>query len=488
MWGKKFKRAFDSGAEITVVKREVLPEQIDSAGKIRLLSAFGDGVEASRVALPLKLTSPLEQAAPLTRRSLNTCTVTDQLNGGLDVLLTAEDYCSLLETDKAKEELNANADKLICQTKAILGNETTKTQVNYNISNEDQNTDHLDTSMPDENGEGSKRSLGQEQLTDESLKPSWELARLGKNGKFIEDQILYHRDLWYGREIQQVVLPQTRRTKVLNLAHQSSWGGHLGSRKTLSRIRESFFWPGMTEDVKKHCQSCRRCQLRSLPRKSYMIPIKPLTRPEQAFQIVNLDIIGPLDPPSARGHKYALCLVDLCTRWPEVICLRSIKAKPTCEALLQIFARTGIPAMISCDQGTNFTSRLTEEAMKIIGTKLRFSTPGHPQSNGTVERWNRTFKNMLSHAIAENQRDWDRIVPFLLWAYREVPNETTGVSPFELLYGRSPTGPLSILKNYWIGKTPRPDSLNTDIEKYLESLADRLKEAREWATVRANQR
>ena len=44
-------------------------------------------------------------------------------------------------------------------------------------------------------------------------------------------------------------------------------------------------------------------------------------------------------------------------------------------------------------------------------------------------------------------------VPFLVWAYREVPNATTGVAPYTMLYGRLPRGPLAILKKSWAGET-----------------------------------
>ncbi|GFT86948.1 integrase catalytic domain-containing protein [Trichonephila clavipes] len=76
------------------------------------------------------------------------------------------------------------------------------------------------------------------------------------------------------------------------------------------------------------------------------------------------------------------------------------------------------------------------EFTKRIGSSPRFSCPGYPASNGLVERWNKVLKDMIHHVIREDPRSWDRQLPFLLFAYREVPNTTTGVSPFRLLYGR----------------------------------------------------
>ncbi|XP_029836243.2 uncharacterized protein K02A2.6 [Ixodes scapularis] len=203
---------------------------------------------------------------------------------------------------------------------------------------------------------------------------------------FVANGLLCHWDSIAGVKVRQLVLPRERREEVLQLAHESLWGGHMGPKKTKTRIKYSFFWPGMEKEVSEYCQSCHNCQIRSDRRRSDKVPITPLTRPEQPFQVVNVDIIGPIETSSARGHKYALCLVDLCTRWPEVVCLRSLTAKATCDALLEMFSRTGVPEMICSDQRTNSKSQLTQLMLERLGCSPRFSTPEHPESNGAVER------------------------------------------------------------------------------------------------------
>lgn len=138
------------------------------------------------------------------------------------------------------------------------------------------------------------------------------------------------------------------------------------------------------------------------------VPITPLSRPELPFQTIFIDCIGPLDPPSARGHRYALCIVDLCMRWAEVVCLRSLTAQATCDALVGVLARFGTPQLICSDQGTNFVAKLTRLLTERLGVEMRFSTPDHPQSNGLVERWNGTFKAMLRHVIQDHGGQWDK--------------------------------------------------------------------------------
>ncbi|GBO43897.1 Gag-Pol polyprotein [Araneus ventricosus] len=128
--------------------------------------------------------------------------------------------------------------------------------------------------------------------------------------------------------------------------------------------------------------------------------------------------------------------MDQHSSWPEAVPLRNLTAKSTCDALLEIFMRTGIPNVIASDQGTNFISKLTQEFHKRLGSSPNFSCPGYPASNSLVERYNKVLKQMLHHVIRTDPSNCDKHIPYLLFAYREVPNCTTGVSPFQLMYGR----------------------------------------------------
>ncbi|XP_035215610.1 uncharacterized protein LOC118189169 [Stegodyphus dumicola] len=101
--------------------------------------------------------------------------------------------------------------------------------------------------------------------------------------------------------------------------------------------------------------------------------------------------------------------------------------------------------IVASDQGTNFTASLNQVFLERIGSSPRFSTPYHTSSNGLAERFNAVLKGMIHHTIREHSKDWKKHLPYLLWAYREVPNAATGVSSLQMLYGRRPNGPLSIL-------------------------------------------
>ncbi|GFX17232.1 retrovirus-related Pol polyprotein from transposon 17.6 [Trichonephila clavipes] len=244
----------------------------------------------------------------------------------------------------------------------------------------------------------------------------------------------------------------------------------------------------MSGEIAEFVQTCKGCQLRKPEKIGDRAPITPIVRPELPFEIVNIDVIGPIQPPSGRGHKYVLCMMDQHTRWPEAVPLRSLTAKNACDSLLQIFSRTGIPSIIASDQGTNFKSALTQEFTKRIGSSPRFSCPGYPASNGLVERWNKVLKDMIHHVIREDPRSWDRQLPFLLFAYREVPNTTTGVSPFRLLYGREARGPLAILKSSWAGEIHLPTNISQSAADYLQEMKINMEKAAESASLTAAQK
>ncbi|GFU90092.1 retrovirus-related Pol polyprotein from transposon 17.6 [Trichonephila clavipes] len=92
---------------------------------------------------------------------------------------------------------------------------------------------------------------------------------------------------------------------------------------------------------------------------------------------------------------------------------------------------------------------------------------------------------MIHHVIREYPRSWDRQLPFLLFAYREVPNTTTGVSPFRLLYGREARGPLAILKSSWAGEIHLPTNISQSAADYLQEMKIHMEKAAESASLTA---
>ena len=275
-----------------------------------------------------------------------------------------------------------------------------------------------------------------------------------------------------GTTYEQIVLPKPYHSKVIQLAHDLPFAGHLGREKTAQRILRRFYWPTLFHDVKEYCQTCEECQVHGSHRsKAPMISLPTIGEP---FKRIAMDVVGPL-PRTSRGNRFILVVSDYATRYPEAIPLRNVTAKTVAEVLIDLFARYGIPEEILTDQGANFTSALLGELYRLIGVKAIKTSPYHPQTDGLVERFNRTLKSMLRKVLDGEKRNWDRMLPYVLFAYREVPQATLGFSPFELLYGRDVRGPLDVLKEEWI---QNPES-ETDVLSFVMEVKDRMELAKE---------
>ena len=168
-----------------------------------------------------------------------------------------------------------------------------------------------------------------------------------------------------------------------------------------------------------------------------MIPLPIMGEP---FTRIAMDMVGPL-PMTRHGNRYILVVCDYTTRYPEAFPMRKFTAPAVASRLVELFSRHSVPMDILTDQGTNFTSALLGELYKMSGVKPIKTTPYHPQTDGLVERFNQTLKQMLRNVINQNGSDWDELLPYVLYAYREVPQASTGFSPFELIYGRDLRGP-----------------------------------------------
>ncbi len=236
------------------------------------------------------------------------------------------------------------------------------------------------------------------------------------------------------QDTTQLLVPKSRREMLFQAAHCNPMAGHLGQAATLNRLMARFFWPGIHENVRRWCAACRECQLVNPPA-SPKAPLRPLPLMQVPFERIGMDLIGPLER-SARGHRFALVLVDYATRYPEAVALRNISAKSVAEALFSMISRVGIPKEILTDQGTAFMSRTIRELYELLGIKSVRTSVYHPQTDGLVERFNRTLKTMIRKFIHEYAKNWDKWLEPLLFAVREVPQASTGFSPFELLYGR----------------------------------------------------
>jgi transposase InsO family protein len=335
---------------------------------------------------------------------------------------------------------------------------------------------------------GSKTFL-EAQKADRGIEGCWEKARGGLENFSVRDGILYKKistrsivgDDW------KLVLPQTHRAHVLKQAHDSPWSGHLGRRKTWERIKAHFYWPQVGNDVTAYVRSCLTCQKLSRKAKKDRAPLQNIPLVSEPFTELSLDFIGPIFPPSSSGKRFVLVVTDNATRWPEAVAMTSQRADKVADELMAMFSRLGVPRIIRSDRGSNFTSQLVTELEKRMGCAPRFTTPFHPMANGQCERFNQTLKSMLKSFMTDEPKRWCKLLPYLLFAYREVPNQTTKFSPFELVYGRTVRGPLRVLRESWTAEEDPGGKLKPNVYRYLFDLRQTLEKCSAKAVQNASE-
>lgn len=220
----------------------------------------------------------------------------------------------------------------------------------------------------------------------------------------------------------RIVVPASLRQKVCELAHE----GHPGIVNMKARMRTKVWWPSMYKNAEETVKTCNSCQL--VAQYNPPEPIRRRVLPEAPWQQVAFDILGPL--PS---KDYILVVIDYYSRFYEVKILKQIGAEAILCSLEEIFARYGLPEILTCDNAPQHHATELKSYCEENNIRLFYSTPLWPQSNGEVERQNRSILKILKIAQLE-KRDWRRELLKFLSMQRNTPHATTGVAPAELLF------------------------------------------------------
>ena len=212
----------------------------------------------------------------------------------------------------------------------------------------------------------------------------------------------------------QYVVPKEKREQVLELLHDSVWSGHLARDKTLDKFQERFYWPKSYTQVLEHVKACDICQrAKSSPENTQ--PLQPI-RANEPFEIVTIDIIGPILPESKSGNKYILVMVCHCIKYVNLTAMKTQTAKEVAKHVFNLFCRHSCPKRILTDQGKCFEAELFQELLALLDIAKSRTTPYHPQADGLTKRLNRTLERMLRFFIEENLSDWDEYLDPLAFA------------------------------------------------------------------------
>ena len=262
-------------------------------------------------------------------------------------------------------------------------------------------------------------------------------ARLAQNETRIKEKfgmkygILFHLD----NRGNTIVAPKSLRPEIIQAAHNSLLGGHMGIYKSAERIMERYYWPAMVEDIKDHIRSCLQCQKNKPYRRPEKIPLTPLPQPPAPNHRVHIDLFGPLKA-SGKGKKYVMCMTDAFSKYVELTAIESKEAAVVAKAFMDTWVtRYSTPREILTDGGKEFANNLLNSLCTELGILHHQTSPYHPQCNAQVEVFNRTMRQYLQNTVGPTLLDWEAALPALRISYNTSVSKATLKTPFSLVFG-----------------------------------------------------
>ena len=204
---------------------------------------------------------------------------------------------------------------------------------------------------------------------------------------------------------------------------------------------------GMARDVKLWLRACESCQeIKDMGRHRTTMPIKTETA-TAPMERMAVDVMGPW-PMTTSGHRFVVVYQDYFSKWVEVFPVRHHTAVVVADLLVnQIVSRFGAMTRLHLDQGPEFESAVFQETCQLWGIDKTRTTPYTPWSNGMVERVNKSLKTMVKHYVNSSFNTWDRFLTLLRMAYNFTVHDSTGFTPFRLMFSRccEPKLPLDLV-------------------------------------------
>ncbi|WVY97031.1 hypothetical protein V8G54_029182 [Vigna mungo] len=266
--------------------------------------------------------------------------------------------------------------------------------------------------------------------------------------------------------------------------HESPTGGHSGYFRTFKRIAGVIYWKGMKNDIKEWVQQCAVCQRNKAETLAPEGLLQPLPIPTQVWSDISMDFIGGL--PKVQGKDTTFVVVDRLTKYAHFLAL----AHPfTVAEVAQLFIKEivrlhGFPSTIVSDRDKTFLSNFWKELFKQAGTKLRFSTAYHPQSDGQTEVVNRCLETYLRCMTGTHPRKWPQWLSWAEFWFNTNYSISTKMSPFKALYGCDP--PLLLKGSTIPSKVQTVNQLQQERDELLRELKDNLCKAQDQNKVQAN--
>ena len=269
-------------------------------------------------------------------------------------------------------------------------------------------------------------------------------------------------------------IPEAEHDPFVKYIHEL--GAHQGVKNTCFRALRVAYLPhckAVAERVIRRCDECAQ--------KAHGNPAQrhTLVSPQDSypFQRIAVDFVGPLRR-SSQGNRWILTVKDTFSRWVEAFPLPAATALAVVECLeKEIFCRFGVPETIHSDRGAQFTGRLLREVADELGVTLTTTPAYNPKSN-PVERAHRDLGAMLRAILTEGGQDqWELALPRALFVLRTSPSATTGLAPYQVLFGRHAAQPL----DHIFGLPPKTAPEAVNYPEYVDKLRARIDAAQQYA-------
>jgi len=240
--------------------------------------------------------------------------------------------------------------------------------------------------------------------------------------------------------------------------------GHIGEKKLFSVLKGTGNNTGLQEIVKNVINNCKFCAQRKVAH--YANEEKHFTA-SKPFQTIALDIAGPL-PTTKMGNRFLLCIVDIFSRYVSLFPIKNIDAQTILNIMQNDWIPSfGLPDIIITDGGSNFTGNVSANFFCCNNIKHHVTSPYHPQSNGLVERFFFTIKDMIFASCAESGLEWDKVLNKVVLGLRSTQHSATGYSPFQIVFGFTP-------KLYPTYKCNEQAKARREIQKEIQDKNDKI--------------
>ncbi|GJS23668.1 reverse transcriptase domain-containing protein [Tanacetum coccineum] len=255
---------------------------------------------------------------------------------------------------------------------------------------------------------------------------------------------------------------------------------HAGPRSVVANaMRLGYYWPTMHRDARNVIRACNDCQIHSPVPRNPQQPLTPITAP-WPFYKWGIDIAGPF-PKGPGKVKFLIVAMDYFTKWVEAKAVSTITGNQVKKFVWDnIVCRFGLPGEIVSDDGKQFSDNPFKDCCEKLNITQRFASVKHPQSNGLVERANRSLGDRIKARLGKGNKNWIEELPHVLWAHHMTIKSSHSDTPFSLTYGSEAVIPTEIRMPTY--RTTAVDAVHNDEELRLN--LDLLKERLERATIR----